>query len=468
MSRPTIVFVLLVAIASMVLGTYYLVFPRVADVQLREQMTGLELSGRLLQEMDVADEARLTSKILELAQRPSLRAILQEKPTDAMRENWLGRLRTEAAWLTAAARAAAPIQDLFILDSNGAGLVRNIDLHWTGKPPSDNPRVLDLVRQAENGVPQSTLVVLSNSLLRTIAVPLFNQDKVVGVLLATFPLDEVVANTRSGELGLGFYFAYVGSKAIYASTLDPAVQEALQAYIQGTPAVLEQLLSGKSVEPWFVESGSRNLQTIGAPVIASGGKGLVALVLLREITAADQPLGAFGLWLFGGAGLVLMVLVIGVALFGGRLARGVRQLERDALMIAHGDSGHTFQVTGPTLIRSLAEILNDIRSEAKAEDVDPQALPTQDYGETGSEDSEPGDEQTRYFRNLFDEFMLAKQKIGETTEKLDFGRFHAKLLKQEEALKAKHGCQAVRFEVTISSNQVKLRPRFIRDTTNSQ
>jgi hypothetical protein len=467
MSRPAIVFVLLVAIASVVLGTYYLIFPRVADVQRREQITGLSLSGRLLQEMDSVDEARLTRTMIEFTQRPNLRAILQEKPSDAGRETWLGRLRTEALGMSATARATAPIQDFFILDSGGMGLVRANDLRWTGKPPTDNPRLLELVRKAQAGTPQATLAVSSNNLCRAIAVPLLSGDSVMGMVLAIFPLDERVTTMRSGELGLGFYFAYLGSHGIFASTLDPTALEALKTFILGRPDVVQHLLSGERVEPWIVESGSRTLQALGLPVTVSGGRGQVVLVVFRELLEADRLFGTFRLWLFGNASLVLMVLVIAVALFGGRLARGMKQLEQDALKIAGGDAGHSFKSLGPAVVRSLAKLLNTIRSEAKGEEVDFQSPQPCDLGEGVTEDSGPEDEQAKYARCLFNEFVRAKQKAGEETSRLDFGRFHAKLLKQEEALKAKHSCQAVRFEVTITANQVKLRPRFIRDTTKS-
>jgi hypothetical protein len=467
MSRPAIVVILLVAIASVVLGTYYLTFPRVADIQLRERMTGLSLSGRLLQEMDIADEARLTRTVVELAQRPSLRAILQEKPSDAGRETWLGRLRIETVGLAAAARATAPMQDFFILDPSGIGLVRANDLQWTGRPPTDNPQILELVRKAQTGSPQSTLAISSKNLFRAIAVPLIGGNTVMGIVLATYPLDDIVATMRSGELGLGFYFAYLGSQGIITSTLDPTALEALQAFLLDHPDVVEHLLSGKRVEPWTVERSSRALQALGLPVTASGGKGQLALVVFREMLEADRPFGTFGLWLFGSAGLVLMVLVCAVALFGGRLARGVKQLERDALKIAGGDSEHVFRSTGPKVIRSLAELFNGIRSEANSTPVDFQVPHEQDPGERLVEESGSEDEQTTYARCLFSEFVRAKQKVGEETKRLDFERFHAKLLKQEEALKAKHGCQAVRFEVTISADQVKLRPRFIRNATKS-
>jgi hypothetical protein len=466
MSRPAIVFVLLIAVASVVLGTYYLIFPRLADIQLREQMAGLSLSGRLLQEMDIADEARLTRTMVELAQRPSLRAILQQKPSDRERDTWLGRLRVEATGLASTARLAAPVQDFFILDRVGTGLVRADDLHWTGKAPLDNPRVAELVRKAQVGTPQATLVVSSKNLLRAIAVPLSGGDSVIGIVLATFPLDEMIATMRSGDLGLGFYFAYLGQEGVLASTLDPSVIQVLHTYTAGRPDVIEHLLAGKYVEPWTLQNDSRTVQALGLPVTASGGRGQVALVVFREMLDADQPFGTFGLWLFGGAALVLIVLLVAVALFGGRLARGVRQLEQDARAIVGGNYERVFKGSGPSAIHSLAELLNRIRSAERSQEVDFQSTP-QEVGEPVANDSEARDDPSGYVRNLFNEFVSAKQKIGEDTTRLDFRRFRAKLLKQEELLKAKHACQAVTFEVTVTANQVKLRPRISRETAKS-
>ena len=65
-------------------------------------------------------------------------------------------------------------------------------------------------------------------------------------------------------------------------------------------------------------------------------------------------------------------------------------------------------------------------------------------------------------RNTYNEFVKAKESIGEKVEKLNYDRFATKLRKQEEILVAKHGCQAVRFKVVVRNNQVSLRPRIIK------
>jgi predicted secreted protein len=63
---------------------------------------------------------------------------------------------------------------------------------------------------------------------------------------------------------------------------------------------------------------------------------------------------------------------------------------------------------------------------------------------------------------MYEEFVRAKKEVGDKVEKLNLDRFVRKLKKQEEVLKAKHGCKGVRFQVTVKNKQVSLRPRIIR------
>ena len=140
MSRAAIVILLLVAVISVTLGAYLIIFPRVQDLHLSEAKGSLATTGRLLQEMDVADEVRLAEKLSELSRRPSLRDLLRATPSDSReRQGWLNKLRAEVASLTTAARGVAPVKDFFVLNDKGVGLVRNIDLHWTGKTPTADP-----------------------------------------------------------------------------------------------------------------------------------------------------------------------------------------------------------------------------------------------------------------------------------------------------------------------------------------
>jgi hypothetical protein len=92
-------------------------------------------------------------------------------------------------------------------------------------------------------------------------------------------------------------------------------------------------------------------------------------------------------------------------------------------------------------------------AEEPAPETPPPAPPAEEKPET---------EEEKYYREMFEEFVRAKQEMGEKVEKLNLDRFVRKLKKQEELLKAKHGCKGVKFQVTVKNNQVSLRPRIIR------
>jgi hypothetical protein len=63
-----------------------------------------------------------------------------------------------------------------------------------------------------------------------------------------------------------------------------------------------------------------------------------------------------------------------------------------------------------------------------------------------------------YFRRTFDEYVAAKQRVGEKTDGVTFESFRAKLAQNETALKGKYKCKLVRFRVVVKGSQVTLKP----------
>jgi hypothetical protein len=655
MSRAAIIVLLLVAVISVTLGTYLIVFPRVQAIHLSEAKGSLVTTGRLLQEMDVADEMRLVGKLSQLSRRPSLRDLLRAAPSDAQeRQGWLNKLRAEVASLTTAVRGVAPVRDFFVLNEKGVGLVRNIDLHWTGKSPTGDPEFLKAINQAGSGRRKVLLVQEGSSLLRAVVVPVYAGARVIAVICATFPLDDGIAKARSGEMGLDVEFAYVTRTGVAAGALSEEVWKSIEKFVKDKGVQLAKLLDGTSLSPQEFHGVAGRLLVAGAPVSAYGAEGRLGIILVRNVDTLGKPYGELALWLFGTGGICLVILVILVVIFGGSLARGLRQLEVDALEISSGEEVRRFKVKGPVLIKSVAELLNQILTrlqkeepdEEKVEEEEPlaalaeeakeneqdkdkeeveeeeaakpleeledvrgvveavvseadntapdaqagvleeaerelaaweavvgveeevgslldesveestaevllndaarqmeaermqaaarQAMPEGVVGETADDEEDEDDElptrvadvedlqafreaaalreklklsreteakpselpakekpeesipkavpspqgvpemadelapqkeeteEDRYYRDMYKEFVRAKQEVGEKVEKLNLGRFVRKLKKQEEVLKAKHGCKNVKFQVTVRNRQVSLRPRIIR------
>jgi hypothetical protein len=63
---------------------------------------------------------------------------------------------------------------------------------------------------------------------------------------------------------------------------------------------------------------------------------------------------------------------------------------------------------------------------------------------------------------VYQEYVSAKQALGENVSNIPADRFHQRLSGRAEALVKKHGCRMVRFQVETRSDQVVLRPVLIR------
>lgn len=90
------------------------------------------------------------------------------------------------------------------------------------------------------------------------------------------------------------------------------------------------------------------------------------------------------------------------------------------------------------------------------------ALP-ESYGSTSdlrTADLQPYDEE--HYRKVFNDFVAAKARLGESVAGLHFDGFRKKLETSERGLIGKHGCRTVRFMVVTRSDKVTLRPQLVR------
>lgn len=63
-----------------------------------------------------------------------------------------------------------------------------------------------------------------------------------------------------------------------------------------------------------------------------------------------------------------------------------------------------------------------------------------------------------YYRRVYNEYIEAKESVGEDVEKISYLKFVEKLVKNEAKLKKKFNCRAVRFFVKIKEGNVVLAP----------
>lgn len=526
MSRTAIVLILLIALGAVSLGTYLLLFPRVEEIQLAEASAGLTASGQALLQMERADQARLVMRLQQLAGRKGLVQLLAEKPGNgSARSAWLTKLRAEVAGLSAAAHKASTLKDLFVLAADGRGLVRNVDLHWTDKEPSQHPDVKKAVAGATEGRSTVLTIMDKGQLVRGIVVPVERKGVVLGVLYAVFPVDRALARARIGQLPQGLRLAFLSVGRIPVSTLADAEQAALDSSLQQDDRLRRAVLAGKRVPPEPISLAGRAFLVTALPGLSEAGESggdAWGLLVFRSVQDLQRPVQELGLYLFGGTGLLFLFLAVLIALLGGRLDRCLKDLERDMLDVVHTGERRKVVGHGPTIVRSLGVLASQLSTgeafEGREElrppqepaglahsgedeqvgqveappNAEEQADEDQESGNSGQaedqtgsagdlddgdQDDEPAAEQVReceegseperdgeleYYRGLFDRFLAAKEQTGAKPGKLDFDRFRSKLEKQAKKIRAKHGCKEVRFEVKIKSGKVNLVPKIVR------
>jgi len=62
-------------------------------------------------------------------------------------------------------------------------------------------------------------------------------------------------------------------------------------------------------------------------------------------------------------------------------------------------------------------------------------------------------------RELYDSFVEAKQKCGESVDGLSFPQFHRLIASKSDGLKERHGCDRVRFSVAVENGHVAFKAK---------
>lgn len=72
------------------------------------------------------------------------------------------------------------------------------------------------------------------------------------------------------------------------------------------------------------------------------------------------------------------------------------------------------------------------------------------------------DEDT-YFHQIFDEFVALKKELGESVDQLTFDKFKVTLTKNRDTLKARYGCNSVKFQVYEKSGKASLKATPVKN-----
>jgi hypothetical protein len=459
--RIVTVFLFLVALGTTSIGTFFFVFPQAMQRQLEEVGDSMRIAGRLLQEMDLADQGRLREKCLELANRRTLVQQLDRygRSDDASdRKEILQLMSDEISGLAAVAREAGPVSRLLLMNRTGKVLARYFESQGHPEEPLSE---IDLeFFQQDYRSSKVRLQPRGATLLRRVWTKVMHKGKFLGVLLAEYPLDNRLAKIRGGELPLDVDFVYLTQEGIIARKTTKEKEEALKSFLEHKPQTFSRLISGGRLNPQIVGSGGLRLLVVGMPVMALGCRGRCGIVVHRTITGIKRPLKLMGVYLFGGACFVFLILLVITLVFGGRLSRKLRKMDTALRMSISNGSEFVVSKDGPEVLCSLASgirtILDDTREELKFSEEEinvgrSNGCPNGDHDLDSDE----------YYTKLYQDYKEACFKEFRGPDKLSLERFKNKLCRQADVLCAKHKCKRIGFKVLVKDGDVRLVPSIV-------
>ncbi len=482
MSRASIIMLLLLALGGAGGGTYFLVFPRVSAVVQDETRDGLQTAARLVYRIERDEQAKLLSGMMAASRRTKLVNLLASKPTaSGQLKQWLDDLRVEIAAVTASARNFATVSDMFVLDTNGKGLVRNVDMHWTGKSPSEDHAVAEIVQKACKGKTGIAIIDQRDGVSRVVAVPINHNGKSSGVLLGFFPLDATEIRFRKSYIESDVDIALIGDGKIVASSLKNGRLAKVEAYVKNHDDGLAKILSADPSHPRVLDSTGMGAYLAGISLAPENkdAHARLGMLLVRWTDSIVGPMNEIALYLFVGMGLLFVFLSLLVVMIGGGLSRSLKTMEEELLDMVNSGQMRTIRSTGPALVKSIAHLFSQLldhgdsgpeeRAEELKQMVSMDDIVTVDENEDSNglvehkeHDTTEDDPLSEYYTALYSEFCSAKEELGERVKRLDLTRFRNKLEKQKKKIKSKHSCKDVRFEVMVKSGKVSLQPKILR------
>lgn len=409
-----------------------------------------------------------------------------------------------SAWLGDPARGRRASPDIVVItDETGRALARNGARNvMFGKllVPS-LPALSDVLKYGKTRH-DVWLEENEKKLLRTAMAPI-RDDKtgnIIGALVAGYDLSDGVAKEQGGILGCDL--AFITKEKVYSSSLEGNAAKALATSLLGARKVnTEAVLSGSAsrTEPWNASLSGDEYIGITARLPMSDSLP-VAYAVLGDRTA-KMALASY-------TNVILYLLVIGAFLvvvygfvIGNSIERQIERVEEGVLAVINGRTELRLETDSPEL-GGLAYRINQLLNvftgtEETSEDADGRmatgskddawkdaaftdgvrndavgSAATQAAADSSANEEVIDDpavaaqlaaeEEGAYYTRVFNEYVGAKQKLGENVSNIAAERFSQRLKGRAEALAKQYGCRSVRFQVQTGDNQVALRPVLIR------
>lgn len=401
------------------------------------------------------------------------------------------------AWLSDPARGRWGAPDLVVLtDETGKTLARN-----GARNVMYGKALLPLIPALRGTLQQGTAAHdlwrfdQEAKVLQTALAPIRNPGgAIVGALLVGYDLSNGVASREAALLDRDVAFIVDGK--VYSTSLSGGRAKALQSSLFGalkaeTNAILAGQRAVSSVWTTKVSGDTYVGMTARLPESPSLPAAYAVMGNRTEAVSLAGTANIILIMMFLGA---VMVLAYGFVV-GNGIMRAVEQMEEGVLSIINGRTDHRLETDNPDVgglayrINQLLNVFtgteeasedgNSIRVGASpgwqgGADAGVEEGPAQDSpaagGGNGSDviddpdlaTSLAAEDEAAYNARVYQEYVDAKQALGENVTNIPQERFAQRLLKRGEALADKHGCRTVRFQVHTRDNQVVLKPVLIR------
>lgn len=439
--------------------------------------------------------------VRDRASTQDVRAALGAIDVESKRRRAFAAVESVSEWFRDPARGRGGAPDIVaITDETGKVVARSTDINRMfgqslvqALPP--------LAQALRDGTPRHDVWLKTdeNKLLQTGVAPIrSDQGAILGALIVGYDLSNGLAQAESRVLGRDVAFVVEGN--VYSSSLPGTVVAPLKAHLFGplqadTQAALNE---GAASRPWSASLGTGDYVGVvsGLPM-ASATK--VAFVVLENRSER--------LALVSATNVILILLVLGVIavlvygfIIGTSFLRPMEQIEEDVLAVINGRTDRRIDIKSSEfggLAYRINQLINVFTGVAEEDDDGRVSHPGPPGGSWDASLGEgtPGqgaaaaaaavaatgggaasdvvddpevaaklaaEPEDAYYTRIYQEYVAAKQAVGEDVSNIPQERFIQRLKGNESSLAQKHGSRAVRFLVQTRGNQVVLRPVLIR------
>lgn len=399
-----------------------------------------------------------------------------------------------AAWLSDPARGGRGGPDIVVIvDETGKALARNGARNvMFGQALSAQIPGLAVVLNQARPVHDVWMDEQEKKVLQTAVAPIRAESgAILGALIVGYDISNGVARREGAMLDRDIAFLVEGK--VYSSSLEGDAMRDLRGFLFGpNSASTNAVLGGQSgqTQLWRATLSSQEYSGITArlPMTPSHP---VAFAVLGNRTAQLGILSVLNVILILTALGAVLVVLYGF-MIGSTIMGPIEEIEEGVLAVINGRTDLRLEIESPELgglafrINQLLNVLTGTEEQSEDEQGRVSLAPSaKNWGDAAFADAAPSagkaagdaddplddpalaqklgaEDEAAYARHLYNEYVAAKQALGENVSNIPQDRFHQRLSGRATALAQKHGCRLVRFQVETRNGQVILRPALIR------